>query len=98
MDTIDSIYDKLMAWGWFQSFVSIILDLDSTRLWAIIALTAILAAFLIYKKTGIGGLGALLLMYFIAYILFQYDLINFYEERTIIREEHIKIIEEELQK
>ena len=92
MDTINSIYDKLMALDWFQFFVSVIFDLDSTRLWAIIALTAILAAFLIYKKTGKGGLVALLLMYFIAYILFQYDLINFYEERTIIREEHIKII------
>ena len=98
MNTINSIYNKLITWDWFQSFVEIILNFGSLELWLIIALVAVLAAFLVYKKTGVGGLGALLLIYLIAYTLFQFDLINIYEERVIVQEEHVKIIEEELQK
>ncbi|MCK5211312.1 hypothetical protein KAJ89_01295 [Candidatus Parcubacteria bacterium] len=95
---IDSIYDKLMVFGWFESFVEIVLNLGSTELCLIVALLAVLVAYLVYKKTGVGGLGALLLIYLIAYILFQFDLINFYEERNVIQKEYNKTIEEELQK
>jgi len=98
MDTINLIYNKLMTWHWFESLVEIILNLGSLELWLIIALVAVLVAFLVYKKAGVGGLGALFLMYLIAYILFQFDLINVYEERAIVQEEHFKTIEEELKK
>lgn len=87
-----------MAWHWFESLVEFILNLGSLELWLIIALIAVLFAFLIYKKTGVGGLGALLLIYLIAYTLFQFDLINIYEERVIVQEEHVRTIKEEMQK
>ena len=95
---INSIYDKLMGWSWFQSFVAMVLNLDSTQLWVVALLAAVLAAYMVYKKAGVGAVGALMLMYLIAYILFQFDLINIYEERVIFEEEHVKIIEEELKK
>jgi len=98
MDTINLIYDKLISWHWFESLVEVILNLGSLELWLIAILTAVLVAFLVYKKTGVGGLGALFLMYLIAYILFQFDLINLYEERNIIQKEYNKTIEEELKK
>lgn len=95
---IDLIYDKLMGFDWFQSFVAVVLNLDSTRLWLIVILAAVLVAYLVFKKAGVAALSALLFVYMLTYILFQYDLINFYEKRAITNEEHNKTIEEELQK
>ena len=98
MNTVNSIYDKLMAWAWFESFVAMVLNLDNIQLWAIILLAAVLFTYMAHKKAGVGAVVALLLIYMFAYILFQFDLINFYEEKVTTNEKHNKTIEEELKK
>lgn len=64
----------------------------------LIAVTALLFLFIIYRRFGLMAASGLILIYGLAYILYSYDIINVYDKRESERNEHLKVIQEEIDK
>jgi len=72
--------------------------LSHDELMMIAVIAAALILFVVYRRFGLMAASGLILIYGIAYILYSYDFINVYDKRESEKNEHLKVIQEELEK
>lgn len=73
-------------------------SLDTNEVMIIIFITAVLTLLIAYRLFGIGFVIGLLVVYALAYILFINNIFGLYQQRTSEETQHMKAIQEEIQK
>ena len=92
------ITTKILDWTHRQEFVSRIYDLGSTEIYVIAGVAAVLLLVIAYRRFGMIMVFILLVFYLIFYTLYINDIFGSYEKHEKNKDEHMKIIEEELEK
>lgn len=93
---MNALFDTINSTEIGQIFIDYATNMSVLELKILVALTAVLVLFLVSRWLGMGAFWALLLIYAIGFILYQVDIFNFYEDRTLEQSKHMEEIEEEL--
>lgn len=93
---MNALFDTISATEIGQLFINYAINISPTEIKIFVALTAVLVLFLVSRWFGTSAFWALLLIYAIAFILYQVNIIGFYEKQTREKDIHMEQIAEEL--
>ncbi len=89
---------KVLDYVQGSEFLSKIYDLEPNEILIIVAITAVLVVFIVYRWLGAIMVFVLLLAYLLIYTLYINDFFNVYEEHERGEQQHLQMLEEELKK
>jgi hypothetical protein len=81
-----------------NKFLFFVNNLSSKEIIILAVITAVLLLFIVYRKLGPGAAVALIVLYFIGYVIYRNNLVDFYKHNTSETDSRLKAVEEELQK
>ena len=90
--------NNLVVKEWYIKLSVLFEDLGRIELIVILLIAMVLLSFMVYRKLGAGPMAALVFVYLLIYILYQFDFLSVYEERELIKNQHMQLIQEELDK
>ena len=79
-------------------FLFFVNNLSANEILIMAIVTAVLLLFIVYRKLGMGAAIALIIVYFIGYVIYRNDIVDFYKNQTTETDNRLKAVEEELQK
>jgi Ca2+/Na+ antiporter len=81
-----------------QKVITNINNLSPGEIKIIIAATALLILYLVFRRLGLLAALFVLMVYLIAYVLYAGNVFNFYQQNQQTNNQHMQTIENELQK
>ncbi|MEA3449763.1 MAG: hypothetical protein U9Q85_02180 [Patescibacteria group bacterium] len=90
--------NNLAAKEWYIKLSDLFEVLSRTELIIILIIALVLLSFMVYRKLGAGPMTVLVFVYLLVYILYQFNFLSVYEERELIKNQHMQLIQEELDK
>ena len=89
---------KVLDYVQDNEFLSKVYDLEPNEILIIVAITAVLMVFIVYRWLGAIMVFVLLLAYLLIYTLYINDFFSVYEKHERGEQQHMQMLEEELKK
>lgn len=83
---------------WADGYVELALNLSYEQLVILTALTAVLMLYIAYRWFGSGGFASLLVLIIVLYGVYVADIFTFYEEHTYEKAQHMREIQNTIDK
>jgi uncharacterized membrane protein YcfT len=93
---MEALIDNILNHELIIQLVNFINSLGNTEIKLIVAITAVLILFIVYRKFGVGAFWALTILFFILFIVYQANIFGFYKKQSQEQVEHLQEINAEL--